>query len=237
MKVYDDYCQEAVCSLKKVLLVYTNGAGRAFCTINAVKKGEDGPIVEEGVPVNAQNLSELFDLIGRKPKDKLHALQWCNDRILAEGPGSVLWYAPAQRREIFFSCKNQKLMKISGKEFPFPALLFHARKNHLCVYVLGSSRRPTVETVLYQAPFWNVSANGTVCLPTLARDKSHTPEEWEEIFFRSAFSHAGGAAFKDGTVETIFPHLVKEKYAKFPVKNCFRHKFKVGDLLERKKQQ
>ena len=125
-------------------------------------------------------------------------------------------------------------MKISGKEFPFPALLFHARKNHLCVYVLGSSRRPTVETVLYQAPFWNVSATGTVCLPTLARNKSHTPEEWEEIFFRSAFSHAGGAAFKEGSVETIFPHLVKEKYAKFPVKNCFRLKLKVGDLLQRK---
>lgn len=235
MKVYDEYCQDAVCSLKKALLIYTNGSGRAFCTLNAVEKGEDGPVMQEGVPVNGQNLSELFDLIGRKPKDKVDALQWCNDRILAEGPGSVLWYTPAQRREIFFSCKNPQLMKISGKEFPFPALLFLAIKDNLYVYLLASSRRPKRNTTLYQAPFWNVSEAGYICLPTGARNKSHSPEEWEEIFFRSAFSHAGTARFKVGTVESLFPKLVRSKTSVFPVKNCFRHKFKVGDLLERKK--
>ena len=127
-------------------------------------------------------------------------------------------------------------MQISGKEFPFPALLFLADKDNLSVFILPSSRRPNQNTRLYEAPFWNVSKAGRICLPTGARNSFHTMEEWEEIFYRSAFSHSGGAAFKIGTVEKIFPKLVKDKKAKFPVKNCFLHKFKVGDLLKGKDQ-
>ena len=235
MNISSEYLSDGICELKKALLVYANSMGTVFCTIHQLQNKQGKKVLTQGVAVNGENLAELFDLLGRTPREELAKMHWKNERLLAEGAGKMLWYAPAQKREIFFSCSNKKLMKISGKEFPFPALLFLAEKENLSVFLLASSRRPDMTTILYEAPFWNVSKAGRICLPTGARNTFHTMEEWEDIFFKSAFSHAGGASFKVGTVETIFPHLVKEKYAKFPVKNCFRHKFKVGDLLERTK--
>lgn len=237
MNVSSEYLSDGICELKKALLVYTNSRGTVFCTIHQIQNKHGEKVIKEGVAVKGENLAELFDLLGRTPREELSKMCWKNERLLAEGAGKMLWYAPAQRREIFFSCSNKKLMQISGKEFPFPALLFLADKENLSVFLLRSSRRPDMKTALYEAPFWNVSKAGRICLPTGARNTFHTMEEWEDIFYKSAFSHSGGASFKTGTVETIFPQLVKEKNAKFPVKNCFRHKFTVGDLLERKKHE
>ena len=232
MNVSSEYFTEGVCYLKKALFVYTNRKGQVFCTLNGIQEKQGKAILKEGVAVNGENLAELFDLLGRTPREELKQMHWKNERLLAEGAGSVLWYSPAQRREIFFSCSNKKLMAISGKEFPFPALLFQAKQKQLYVYVLPSSRRPTQKSKLYEAPFWNVGKAGSVCLPVGAREKDHTPEEWEEIFYKSAFSHSGGASFKVGNVEKIFPQLVKDKKAKFPVKNCFKKSLTVGDLLK-----
>lgn len=232
MNVSSEYLTDGVCHLKKALLVYTNRKGQVFCTLNGIQEKQGKSILKEGAAVKGENLAELFDLLGRTPREELKQMHWKNERILAEGAGKMLWYAPAKRREIFFSCQNKSLMKISGKEFPFPALLFLAKQKQLYVYVLSSSRRPTQKSNLYEAPFWNVSKAGSVCLPIGAREKDHTPEEWEEIFYRSAFSHSGGASFKTGTVEKIFPKLVKDKKAKFPVKNCFKKSLTIGDLLK-----
>ena len=232
MNVSSEFYKDGNCQLTKALLIYSNGAGKIFCTINKIETKAGKQILKEGVAVKGENLAELFDLLGRTPKEDLKKLNWKNEKLLAEGAGKMLWYAPAQRREIFFSCQNQKLMALSGKEFPYPTLLFLADKDTLSVFVLPSSRRPNKDTRLYEAPFWNVSKGGRICLPTGARNSFHTMEEWEDIFYKSAFSHSGGASFKVGTVEKIFPKLVKDKKAKFPVKNCFLHKFTVGDLLE-----
>ena len=232
MNVSSEYLTDGCCHLKKALLIYTNSKGQVFCTLNGIQEKQGKSILKEGVAVKGENLAELFDLLGRTPREELKQMHWKNERLLAEGAGKLLWYAPAKRREIFFSCQNKKLMAISGKEFPFPALLFLADKDTLSVFVLPSSRRPNQNTKLYEAPFWNVSKGGRICLPTGARNSFHTMEEWEEIFYRSAFSHSGGASFKSGTVEKIFPQLVKDKKSKFPVKNCFKKSFTVGDLLK-----
>lgn len=231
MNVYDEYLDEKFSfNLEKVLMIYRSNY-ETLCTLNKVEKKNDSFEIMQGIPINGKMLADVFSELKENGKNK-NTFEWQNPRILAKGSGQLLWYSPAVSREIFFSCKNKKLMKISGKKFPFPPLLFYARKRTLHVFVLKTSRRPTMETKLWQAPFWNISESGKVCLPLNAREKMYSVEEWENLFFNSAFSHPGGAGFKEGTVETIFPGIVKTA-GNFPLNLLKESKIQIKSILER----
>lgn len=224
MKIYentDNKKFEAV----KALLVYGNGK-QVFCTLNPI---EDN-IILSGQGVNARNLSALFDLIGRDPVAA--GMQWRNERVLAGSPARTIWYAPPQKRDVFFNCANSRLMKISGRPMWFPGLIFSAGAKDLKVYAYRSTGRPRRETKLFRAPFWNVFDSDSVCLPSGARTGRHSEEEWEEIFFRSAFSHPGGAVKRTMTrVEKLFPSLVKSGQ-KFPAAELIPAGKTVNNLME-----
>ena len=197
---------------KRALIVYRNGNGETLCTINEIADGR----IQPGAAVDGKKLAGLFNSIGSVDLAAPTKLVWQNPHILASGPNSTLWYAPPCRREIFFSCTNKKLQKYSGKVFPYPGLIFLARRETLSVYAV-KSRRPEAGTKLYHAPFWNISDSGAICLPSGER-KKHTPEEWEAIFYNSAFSHAGTSAAnisRTPFVELVVL-LIRSKAEKFP---------------------
>ena len=231
MNVYDEYLdEESFFELKKVLMIYRSNH-ETLCTLNKVEKKNDSFEIMQGIPINGKMLADVFSELKENGKNK-NTFEWQDPRILAKGFGQLLWYSPAMHREIFFSCKNKKLMKISGKKFPFPALLFYAKKRTLYVFVLKTSRRPTMKTKLWQAPFWNISESGKVCLPLNAREKMYSVEDWENLFFNSAFSHPGGAGFREGTVETIFHSLIKNG-CEFPLNLLKESKIQIKSILER----
>ena len=89
-----------------------------------------------------------------------------------------------------------------------------------------------MKTKLWQAPFWNISESGKVCLPLNAREKMYSVEDWENLFFNSAFSHPGGAGFREGTVETIFHSLIKNG-CEFPLNLLKESKIQIKSILER----
>ena len=105
--------------------------------------------------------------------------------------GSVLWYTKAQQRQMYF-VKN---LKIPNGKAHVPAMLWFADKENLSVFALTSDKRPTEETPLYYAPFFNVYEDGAVCMGTVDVNikNSASVEEfttaWENYFFNSYFSH------------------------------------------------
>lgn len=228
MNVYDEYMSHDFSYvLKKALLIYRSKNG-ALCTVNNFIDGE----IQPGAPITPSVLAELLEEIKNDDSGKNKKLfRWQDPRLLASGGGEMLWYSPAVRREIFFSCGNKKLMKISGMMFPFPALLFYARKGNLNVYCLKTSRRPTEKTKLWEAPFWNMNSAGKVCLPMVSRDRTCSIDEWENIFYNSAFSHAWGAKLKKGKIENIFPKLVK-KDAVFPLDLLQESNISIKNIME-----
>lgn len=105
--------------------------------------------------------------------------------------GYVMWFTKATCKELFFT---------NGLDIPngmanVPALLWIASKDKLNIYALKSDRKPTENTRLYYAPFFNVYENGTVCMGSVDVNikKSSSLEEfttaWESYFFNSYFSH------------------------------------------------
>ncbi|MCH5684087.1 prokaryotic E2 ligase family D protein [Niabella sp. W65] len=102
-----------------------------------------------------------------------------------------MWFTKATCRNLFFI----EGLGISSGIANVPALLWIASKEKLHIYALKSNRKPTENIPLYHAPFFNVYANGNVCMGTVDVNikKSASLEEftaaWEAYFFNSYFSH------------------------------------------------
>lgn len=114
--------------------------------------------------------------------------------ILHINPGenaSVVWFTKAGKRNLFFSGN----LEISNGIGEVPAMLWSATERNLTVFALANNNRPTENTRLFYAPFFNVYENGNVCMGTVDVNiqNSNSLEEftkkWEEYFFNSYFSH------------------------------------------------
>lgn len=105
--------------------------------------------------------------------------------------GSVLWFTKSMKRQLFFT----ENLEIPNGMAEVPAMLWSANKRSLKIYALANNRRPSENTPLFFAPFFNVYENGNVCMGTVDVhiQNSTSLEEfiikWEDYFFNSYFSH------------------------------------------------
>lgn len=105
--------------------------------------------------------------------------------------GQVIWYNKPQKCPLLFV----KSLDISNGTAYMPTLIFKATKTELSVYALKSNRRPTMNTKLYYAPFFNIYEDGSICMGTVdiqVKDANSLEEFitlWEDHFFNSYFSH------------------------------------------------
>jgi len=76
-----------------------------------------------------------------------------------------------------------------------PALVWKATKKGLAVYAIKADTEITLDTPLYHAPFFNVYADGRVCMGnTQVNISKDCPLEkfislWQDAFYNSYFSH------------------------------------------------
>lgn len=156
-----------------------------------------------GNPVNAHPLSireanflaKALNTKQEKEKDFLQSNGILSTTVLHINPsadkGSVIWYTKTQQRQLYFL---ECLGIPNGKAF-VPPMLWKADKNSLSVFAMKSGSRPTEQTKLYHAPFFNIYEDGKVCMGTVSIDikNSASVEEfiqaWENYFFNSYFSH------------------------------------------------
>lgn len=173
---------------------------------NAQVYVESYDIGKHGKPINAHplsvtemlSLSKLFQSSEElkslyfKPKGLLPANVLYLD---AQSEGYAVWYTPPMEKELFFV---QDLGIPSGKAH-IPALVWKASRNSLYIYALKGKGKPTANTTLYHAPFFNIYENGNVCMGTvnIAIDRYTRLEDlitmWQVYFFNSYFSHTIGS--------------------------------------------
>lgn len=157
---------------------------------------------KNGSPINAhpltvkeaQRLSKALDTAKEANKTFLKPNGIIPANILYTNPtgnGFVMWFTKSANKNLFFT----ESLGISNGMANVPALLWIASKEKLYIYALKSGRKPTENTPLYHAPFFNVYAEGNVCMGTVDVNirRSASLEEftaaWEAYFFNSYFSH------------------------------------------------
>ncbi|GGG86907.1 PRTRC system protein B [Edaphobacter dinghuensis] len=134
------------------------------------------------------------------------------DRLLA-------WWTPRQIRPMFFGNVQGNLKGISGRNFPQPALVWLAVDGALRIRALKDNQRPSPESPLAVAPYWNLYESGEVCLGTMRAPKVSTVAsiaQWEESFYQSEFTHGnvGRVTRHPGGFEGLWKELADKK--KFP---------------------
>ncbi len=173
--------------LTKAILFY-QGSQQAYATVNEVINMEDGSqALGAGIPATIESVGELAALL----VNNIKMGGFLPETVLSVTPNTVTWWCKPYVRQIYFNCADEKIGKRTAK-VPCPGLVFRVGEKGWSVFAVKGNSRPTPETKLYQAPFFNVWSNGSICtgnvlVPDSASQESIT--EWERAFFMSYFSH------------------------------------------------
>lgn len=194
MRFSIDVGGELELKLHQAVLLYCNEQGsRHMATVHRIvqSEGDGAPVVGAGQLMTTGVLRELGRALGTGCP-----AEFLPEQVVARTPELLAWWTPARIRPMFFRTGSE-LANVSGQRFPHPALLLAVRSGLLYVRALRSSQRPNAETKLYAAPYWNTGNDGAVCSGSMRVPKSAgvtAMAAWEQAFFQSEFTHAGGQA-------------------------------------------
>lgn len=222
----------------KALLFYTNLADSQDVRVEAYDMDEKGrPINAHPLTVNeskalATSLSKSRNVYtgflqynGVLPAHLLF--------VDASDEGYALWYTPAQKARLLF----KEGLTIPNGEAQLPPLIWRATSKHVELYAVSSSERPTGETPLYHAPFFNVYLDGRVCMGNVDIDFDEDcnlldfMNGWEHYFFNSYFSHSISGSPIQGNLVSVWQQLVANPQQPFPLEVLKLNGKTVNDLI------
>ena len=193
-------------SLKGALLIY-EGRGRAFVTWHEAKPSpHDGIILGEAHELTTEFLRRLAQGLGTETSAEVLPLN-----MLASTGDLSVWWPPRAVRRMYFRPNSEAPTGLSGEMFSQPPLVWKVAGAELSVRALRKNQRPSADTPLMIAPYWNtVGDSGVVCQGSM-----RAPEvggiaslaAWEQAFFQSEFTHQTGVkkllAAKRGYCQTL----------------------------------
>lgn len=178
-------------ALKGALLLY-QGRNRAFCVWHdAMAVSNECAHLAEAQMLTTKLVRALNQGLQREMQPEV-----LPEYVLIWNSELVVWWSRRCTRRMFFRKNSEAPTGLSGSEFSQPPLLWCASGQELTVRALSTNRRPTADTSLMIAPYWNVDGDtGRVCLgsmkvPDLAGVAALA--QWEKAFFESEFTHQTG---------------------------------------------
>lgn len=219
--------------------------------INQCKADENKIYIESydfdlhGRPINAHPLSakEMDQLaLSLRSSTDLKQEQQFSESLLPSNllyiqhkqPAFTIWYTPPMKVNMLF---KERLGIPNGRAY-VPSLIWKADRENLWIYAQPGRSRPTIETGLCKAPFFNLHESGKVCMGTvdIEIDASCPLEEfmnrWEHYFWDSYFSHLIETT---SPVNTNIVGLGQRQIAtgqKFPTDVLVNIKLTIKDLIK-----
>jgi PRTRC genetic system protein B len=174
--------------LREALLVYGDRQ-KSFVTRHDVTLQKDAPpTLGPAQPLTVAFVESLVcSLSGSSDAEVLP------ENVLAKGDRMIVWWTPAQRRQMFYENSEDKASELNGRTFPQPPLVWRVKNGVLTIRALKENKRPETATKLAVAPFWNLSDNGRVCTGSMRRPDGASVSsiaDWERGYYESAFTHA-----------------------------------------------
>lgn len=183
---------------KMSIVVYQKESGNTDFYIEQAKI-ENGT-VQSYSPMSTHVIKSIFaqtsaaekgmvTIDGMMPKNILH-LQ------IVLGDFRIIWHNKAQIRLIKFA-KECRLRNVKAK---VPAMIYEATRTQLKVYCI--TKRPSMKTELYNAPYFNVFEDGRVCMGSMKLDLpgtvdvSEIMDTWEKFFWLSEFTEVADTSTK-----------------------------------------
>ncbi|KVN36771.1 hypothetical protein WJ63_34995 [Burkholderia pyrrocinia] len=183
--------------LHSALLIYKNALdSQVYVTKHSARVVDGVPTLMAGTSITR---SQLVEFVAAASKQVGHE-GFVHERVIFTAPGVVAWWTPAVQRQVWFSASPPIGERSAVTHHP--TLLFVARGVSRYVFALAENCRPTPETKLYQAPYFNVSKSGQICTGNVDIAGNPTPTEIERYevdeFFRSRFTHPNAPMLING---------------------------------------
>lgn len=191
------------------------------------KMGAGIPLTEDCISGMVRSFSSTDRLVvhGDIPINMLYA-------DCRHGREKYVWYRKPEKRNIFFT----EDLEIPSGLVSVPGLVYKVENKDLYVFSYVA-KRLTSKTRLYRAPFFNVYDSGKICLGNAKIRKpqectySGIMEYWEDMFWKSEFSHLLGPNPVCSNLSSLYKKLINTDKA-FPVEELVKEKMKVGGLLK-----
>jgi PRTRC genetic system protein B len=176
--------------LRRAILLYEDD-GTALATVNDIHlDGLKRPLIGAGHCLTRGALDEMVRKMSGLPQRR----EILPARVLLADGARMAWYCPSARRPIFFKTHDAGFNRaVSGREALHPCLLFIAEAGRMAVFALAGDERPSAETPVFRAPYYNLYENGLMCagnirLPDVLQ--AGDLPTWEEAFFGTNFTHS-----------------------------------------------
>lgn len=215
-------------ALTQAILVYTDESKRSGSSESPAQYATVHPVANFGTDANpnfqiaaGQALTREALLGMFEELAKRHSLNTdiIPEHVLSISADHMVWWMPAGQRNVFFN--NAELGKRSAK-VPHPALMFAVAKGQWYIFALAKNERPTAETVLQFAPYFNVYDSCAICIGSAQVPKgisAYATSKWEDAFFDSEFTHINGAQKKSTHPRgeyAMWKELLDGAYPAFP---------------------
>lgn len=211
-----------------------------YATIHTVKPINGRPEIAAGRLLTQKDLQLIATGIENSDQDGL--AQWFDPGMLAKSGDRMIWWTPPAMRPLFFKKSSHNDKTFDGHAVcPTPGLIWMAMPGKgLYVYAVKGADRPTKETQLFQAPFFNVWGRGQVCIGTASlpnEEDRWEPQAWEKTFFGSHFTHPNFAQ-PDRLIlgedpATFWQKMIKRPAKRFPEDRLVQIPVVAGDLIDR----
>lgn len=207
--------------LTKAILVYAGSDNKAGCaTVHDIYTDKCGkPTILAGVAATAKSVAAIAALLTRQVKTG----GFLPPTVLSVGIDSLVWWVPPAKSRIFFDCEE-----FGGKrsaETPHPGLIFRVSgAREWSVFAVKGKDRPTLDSLIYIAPYFNTYADGAICTGNVtipSGSAAGKASAWEKAFFDSYFTHPNIQAPNklveyNGGAYRFWRDMLDGKYKRFP---------------------
>jgi len=223
--------------LEQAILIYrTRGTGDTctFASIHRVNLEQGRPCIQSGKPITPRAARRLADALTTNASQS----SFLPGNVLYADGESLVWWVPPQRRHIAFRCASPYIDE-RGAVVPHPALVFMVSAGQWLVWAHKGRKRPTPDSPMWRAPYFNVSADGSICRGNVSTPTGTTIDKiaaWEDAFFRSYFTHPNipnGLVHHAGGAYGFWAAMIEVPPTTFPQRVLVRAGARLGELIDR----
>ena len=225
--------QDGVLALQQAVLIYRGAQGSAFATVHDVEEINGEATILAG---KAMTPRAAIMLSRELAKGVSHG-GFIPETVLYMDGDLLLWWTRPGKRHIAFRAEGLGAVE-RGEVVPHPGLVFAASSQVWKVWAVKGDARPTPETALFQAPYFNVYDHGGICQGSASVPEGTTAEKidaWNDAFFGSFFTHPNVrknlVKYRGGSYQ-FWKDMLDGKFGRFPERVLVPVQATLGQLLD-----
>lgn len=227
--------EEAFVATEAIVLYRRKGvSGRGFATVHDVEMENETPVIQAGRLLGTSDMASLMMKI--MPSRRLSLL---DNRLLALNEQDMVWWCPPSKQRMWFNTSGgDGLGVISGQAWQ-PGLVFCAGESGWRVFAVKGEEKPGADTVLHQAPHYNVNEEGLICRGTVEVPGGvgcGLMKAYEDAFFGSRFTHPNihtqrKLTLARGGAGALWKRMLQGRVKGFPESTLVPKKLTVAGLI------